>query len=169
MHIETKRLLITEFDTSMAQAVHLNSLDKDTRKYLPDEVFETEEDALETIEFLMSVYPSNNGPLVYPVLLKDNTCIGYVQVVPLDENSWEIGYHIAKRYTSQGYATEAVNAFLPVIMKQLNLTEMLGITVTENIASIKVLQKCGFTPYFEGIGFYQGTERSILKTKYTKK
>lgn len=51
MRLETERLVITEFTTDMAQAVHENSLDEDTRRFLPDEVFETVEDALETIEF----------------------------------------------------------------------------------------------------------------------
>lgn len=32
MRIETERLIITEFDMSMAQSVHLNSLDEEDRK-----------------------------------------------------------------------------------------------------------------------------------------
>lgn len=50
--IETDRLMITEFTPDMAQAVHENSLDEDNRRFVPDEVFETVEDASETIEFL---------------------------------------------------------------------------------------------------------------------
>lgn len=98
MRLETERLVITEFATDMAKAVHENSLDEDTRRFLPDEVFETVEDALETIQFLMTQYASAEGPYVYPVLLKDDTNIGYVQLVP-NEEGWEIGYHIAKQYT----------------------------------------------------------------------
>ena len=70
MRIETDRLIISEFELSMAENVHRNSLDEDTRRFVPDEVFETVEEARETIEFLMSVYESGEGPLVYPVLLK---------------------------------------------------------------------------------------------------
>ena len=51
MKIETERLVITEFDLSMAEDVHKNSLDEDTRRFVPDEVFETVEEAKETIEF----------------------------------------------------------------------------------------------------------------------
>ena len=43
MKIQTERLTITEFDLSMAESVHLNSLDEDNRRFLPDEVFETVE------------------------------------------------------------------------------------------------------------------------------
>ena len=111
MRLETKRLIITKFDLSMAEAVHKNSLDEDNRRFVPDEVFETVEEAKETIEFLMGCYESGEGPLVYPVLLKDGTNIGYVQLVPVEEGV-EVGYHIAKEFTGAGYATEALNELL---------------------------------------------------------
>lgn len=166
MNIKTDRLMITEFTLDMAEAVHINSLDEDNRKFNPDEVFETIDDAKGTVEFLMSVYGNGDGPLVYPVLLLDGTNIGYVQAVPLDDDNWEIGYHIAKAYTGKGYATEAVKAFLPVIMKKLNITDMLGICVAENVASIKVLENAGFIKEFEGIGSYQDEEKEIVKYNF---
>lgn len=166
MKIETKRLTITEFTMDMAEAVHKESLDEDNRRFVPDEVFETVEDAAETVEFLMSVYENGNGSLVYPVTLKDGTYIGYVQAVPFDDGTWEIGYHIGKNYTKQGYATEAVNAFLPVIMKQIGITEMTGICLADNKASVKVMERCGFAKLYEGIGNYQGEQREICRFVY---
>ena len=168
MKIETERLIITHFTMDMAEAVHLNSLDEDNRRFVPDEVFETIEDAEETVEFLMGVYTSMEGPLVYPILLKNGTNIGYVQAVPLDNGVWEIGYHIGGNYTRQGYATEAVKAFLPVIMDKLSLSEIAGICLAENKASVKVMERCGFQKRFEGVGPYQGEEREICKFTYTR-
>lgn len=166
MRIETDRLIITEFTMDMAQAVHLNSLDEDNRRFVPDEVFETVEDAAQTIEYLIGCYTSGNGPLVYPVLLKDRTNIGYVQAVPFENGTWEVGYHIGGDYTKQGYASEAVNAFLPVIMKQIGITEITGICLAENKASSKVMERCGFIKLYEGIGNYQGDDREICKYVY---
>lgn len=166
MHIETKRLRITRLTEDMAQSVHENSLDADNRRFVPDEVFETVEIARETISFLISCYESSEGPLVYPILLKDGTNIGYVQAVPMDGGVWEIGYHIGEKYTKQGFATEAVQAFLPRIMKDLHLNEMLGVCLKENAASIKVMERSGFTKIFEGVGDYQGAEREICKFVY---
>ena len=163
MKIETERLIITEFDMSMAESVHINSLDDDNRRFVPDEVFETVEEAAETVEFLIGVYENGNGPLVYPVLLKDGTYIGYVQAVPFEDGTWEVGYHIGGNYTKQGYATEAVTAFLPVIMKQIDITEIAGICLAENKASVKVMERCGFSKLYEGMGNYQGQERMICK------
>ena len=168
MYIETERLIITEFDPSMAEAVHLNSLDDDNRRFVPDEVFETVEEAAETIAFLMECYKTRKGPLVYPILRRDGTNIGYVQAVPMDDGVWEIGYHIATAHTKQGYAAEAVRAFLPAIMDTLELQTVLGVCLADNLASVKVMERCGFQKFFEGIGNYQGTNREICKFLYSK-
>ena len=166
LSIETERLTITEFKPDMAEDVHKNSLDEDNRRFVPDEVFETAEEARETVEFLMSRYGGNEGPFVYPVLLKDRTNIGYVQLVPV-EDGWEIGYHIAKAYTGKGYAAEAVKAFLPVMMKKHRLKQVIGICVAENYASRRVMEKCGFAKLYEGMGPYQGKEINICRYLYT--
>ena len=164
MRIETERLVITEFTMDMARAVHENSLDDDNRRFVPDEVFETVEDAEETVAFLIKQYGGTDGPLVYPVLLKDGgRNIGYVQLVPLGGGSWEIGYHIAKAHTGRGYATEAVRAFLPVIARAVGISEVQGVCLSGNIASRRVLEKCGFSPVSEGIGEYQGESREIFR------
>ncbi len=164
----TERLMITEFTPDMAQAVHENSLDEDNRRFVPDEVFETVEDAAETIDFLMSRYGGCEGPFVYPVLLKDKTNIGYVQAIPIDDGVWEIGFHIGARYTKHGYATEAVKAFLPVAMKKLGLEKMAGICLAENIASQRVMEKSGFALEFKGIDNYQGEQREICRYWYER-
>ena len=165
MNIRTERLNICEFTPDMAEAVHLNSLDEDNRRFVPEEVFDTVGDAAETVDFLMSQYGGTEGPLVYPVLLKDGTNIGYVQAVPLDGGVWELGYHIAKAYTKKGYASEAVRAFLPVVMERLHLDTMLGVCLADNFASRRVMEKCGFVKCFEGVGPYQGAERAAKRRR----
>ena len=170
MNIETKRLMITEFTLDMAQAVQENSVDEENKRFVPDEVWETAEEAEETLKFLISQYGSSDGPLVYPVIVKatkDN--IGYVQLCPIENGKWEIGYHIAKKYTRNGYASEAVKAFLPVIARQVNISEIYGISLAENKASLAVMRKCGFRNIFTGIGLYQGTNREIVKNVWRVK
>jgi ribosomal-protein-alanine N-acetyltransferase len=165
MRIETKRLIITSFTIDMAEAVHLGSLDKSTRLFVPDEVFETVDDARDTLEYLISVYEGGEGPLVYPILL-DSEYIGYVQAVPMDEGRWEIGYHINEQHRNFGYATEALTAFLPIIMKQLGISSILGITMEANKASQRVLEKCAFKKFFEGDDMYHGEIQPVVKLSY---
>ena len=106
----------------MAQVVQENSVDEDNKKFVPDEVWESVEEVEETLKFLIAQYGSFEGPLVYPIIVKENNDnIGYVQLVPIEDGMWEIGYHIAKRCTGNGFATEALRAFLPVIAKMANV------------------------------------------------
>lgn len=167
MKIETSRLVITDFQSDMAEAVHLGSLDEDTRKFLPDEVFETVEVAAAVIADLMACYEGMDGPFVHP-MLAEGEYAGYVQLVPTEDGCWEIGYHTVKAHAGKGYATEAVRAFLPVMMDKLGLTQVAGVCDAENAASIRVLEKCGFRRVFMGEGMYQGTMKPIVKMTYTK-
>ena len=163
MLLETERLILTELTLDMAGDIHRNSLDEDNRRFVPDEVFETEEEALDAIRWLAFCYAKEDAPLLYALLTRDTgDNIGYVQLCPIDEG-WEVGYHIAKPYTGRGYATEAVNGFLPVMAQRKNLSEIYGICLKENVASVHVLVKSGFETFYRGSGRYQGEEREIVR------
>ena len=169
MQLTTPRLTITTFSPDMAQSVYENSQDDDTRRFVPDEVYASVEEARAAIEFLISRYDRADGPFVYPIITNDGgQNIGYVQLCQIDDGSWEIGYHIAKEFTGKGYATEAVKAFLPAMAKKLNIKEVHGICLAENTASVRVLEKCGFVRVYQGAGNYQGKEAQIVKTKWEK-
>ena len=167
MQIKTPRLTITTFSPDMAQTVYENSKDDDTRRFVPDEVYNSVEEARTAIEFLISRYDNADGPFVYPIITNDGgKNIGYVQLCKVeleDEEAWEIGYHIAKDFIGNGYATEAVKAFLPAMAQNHNLIEVYGICLAENTASVRVLEKCGFSKIYQGLGNYQGKEAQIKK------
>jgi len=167
LSIKSDRLVITKFYETMAESTHVNSLDKDNRQFVPDEVFETVAEAQEAIAAIVSFYAHNDAPQIYAVHLKDGQHIGHVQAVPI-QDGWEIGYHIAKPFTGHGYATEAVNAFLPAMMHHLGITEIYGITHAGNIASRRVLEKCGFVMEYQDMGQYQGEEQLICKMKFAQ-
>ena len=168
LHIETARLQICPFTEELADSVCRNSLDRDNREFLPDEVFETPAEALETIRFLQGCY-DREGPQVYPVLRPDGTQIGHVQAVPLKTGDWEIGYHIGADYTGKGYAAEAVRGFLPVILPRLGIRKIWGICRADNLASQKVLERCGFRLQYRGPGLHHGVTREICRYLYELK
>ncbi|MDL2233065.1 GNAT family N-acetyltransferase [Ruminococcaceae bacterium OttesenSCG-928-L11] len=56
----------------------------------------------------------------------------------------DLAYYIAKDYWNRGIATEAVNRVVEFGFSQLKLHRIQAIVQTENIASLKVLQKAGF-------------------------
>ena len=162
--IENETILITKMNTSMCYDVYRNSLDEDNRRFVPDEVFESLEEASEVVNVIIENYDNPDGPFIYAIIRKkDNANIGYVQLVKIEEG-WEIGYHIAKIYTGNGYASMAVTLFLEYLKNNSDLKEIYGVALAANKASRRVLEKCGFTLYFEGAGVYQGKKRKIIKT-----
>lgn len=165
MRIETERLVITDFTPDMAEAVSRGSQNEDMRRFLPDEVFETPEIASEVIGRLMACYGGTEGPFVHPILAEGQYA-GYVQLVPMEDGEWELGYCTVQEMKGRGYATEAVRAFLPSIMAQVGITRVMGICLAENRASIRVLEKCGFRLLFAGEGLYQGELRPVVKMVY---
>lgn len=166
MKIETENLIITEFNIDMAKSVHLCSLDKDNIRFMPDEVFETVEIAKEAINDLISAYSDENtNLLVYPILFKNGQHIGHIEAVKIP-NGWEVGYHIAKSQTGNGYATEAVKAFIPYIFDKLSINSIYGICDAENMASRIVLEKSGFILEYDGIEQYHGKENHVRKYCY---
>ena len=107
--IENDRLQIARMNQSMYYDVYKNSQDDNNRKFVPDEVFNSLEEASEVVNQIINCYDSEGGPFVYAVLRKkDNANLGYVQLVKIEEG-WEIGYHIAEIYTGNGQHESQTN------------------------------------------------------------
>lgn len=167
MLLKSDRVKIINFTPEMAENLFLNSQDNDMRRFLADEVYENTAQAESVINKIIDFYNSAEGPFVYAVINENNEYIGHIEACKI-KDGYEIGYHIAEKYTCKGYATEAVDIFLPVIMEKININHIYGITQEDNIASAKVLEKCGFESVYKGIGSYQGKERHIRKYIYKK-
>ena len=162
--ISDEVISIRQMNKSMYYDVWKNSLDENNRKFVPDEVFESLEEASEVVDFIINSYSSEDGPFIYAVIRKsDNTNLGYVQLIKIEEG-WEIGYHIAKRYNGNGYATRSVKLFLDYLKKQKKIKEIYGIALKSNKASIRVLEKNGFEIFYDDVGMYQGSKRKIIKS-----
>ncbi len=142
--IETARLVIRPLDFSMAAALCRGSQDAQTRRFLPDEVFETEDDAREAIEALTAGYGLAHRAQVYEVALRSGGHVGFVELSPTDDDM-EIGYQVTEPMRGHGYAAEAVRAFLPVMAARWHLPHIKGICVSDNAASKAVLSASGFT------------------------
>ena len=143
--ISNETLAIREMDRSMYYDVWKNSLDSDNRKYCPDEVFETLEEAADVVNQIIENYQSENGPFVYSIIRnQDKSVIGFVQLTKF-EDKWLIGYHIAKRFSSKGYATNALLLFMDYIRENMNIKNLHAKVSSLNKASVRVLEKCGFS------------------------
>ncbi|MBI3163896.1 MAG: GNAT family N-acetyltransferase [Chloroflexi bacterium] len=60
-----------------------------------------------------------------------------------ETNETEVGYLLSKSFWGLGYATEASKESVRFGVEKAGLREIIGLTDPENVASQKVLQKCG--------------------------
>jgi ribosomal-protein-alanine N-acetyltransferase len=79
----------------------------------------------------------------------------------------EVGYRFHRSYWGKGIATEVCSALITYGFSQAGLQKIVGITHPDNLASQKVLMKCGLS--FEKKWMYQQTQinyYSIYKNQF---
>jgi [ribosomal protein S5]-alanine N-acetyltransferase len=72
-----------------------------------------------------------------------------------DEPNFEVGFHLAKRYWGQGFATEAAFGALDYAWQKLLLPKVYAGHHPDNLASERILKKLGFQ-FIETV-FYEPT------------
>ena len=82
---------------------------------------------------------------IWMIELKDGTHIGEMCFKGIDSDGIvEIGYGIMEQYQEHGYATEAVKAISNWAFQEPKISSIEAEIDSKNIASKKVLEKCGF-------------------------
>ena len=82
---------------------------------------------------------------IWMIELKDGTHIGEMCFKGIDSDGIvEIGYGIMEQYQDHGYATEAVKAISNWAFQEPKISSIEAQIDSKNIASRKVLEKCGF-------------------------
>jgi ribosomal-protein-alanine N-acetyltransferase len=67
-----------------------------------------------------------------------------LQYLP-ETNETEVGYMLSRKFWGKGYSTEGARAGLVFGFKNLGLDQIVGLVHPDNIASQRVLLKCGMT------------------------
>lgn len=99
---------------------------------------------------------------IWMIERKDGTHIGELCFKGLSANGIaEIGYGISEEYQNNGYATEAVKAVLDWAFSHPEVTAVEAETDSDNIASKRVLEKCGFA--LNGIIGEEGSRWAVSK------
>ncbi|MBO4916222.1 MAG: GNAT family N-acetyltransferase [Oscillospiraceae bacterium] len=84
---------------------------------------------------------------IWMIETKDGTHVGDLCFKGLgDDGSVEIGYGISDEYQRRGYATEAVSAAVRWAQEQTGVERVEAEAEADNLASLRVLEKCGFVP-----------------------
>ncbi len=93
-------------------------------------------------EFVLRSMDRFGREYTYAITLEDEL-IGLVTLDRIFRGRASLGYWLGEDYWGNGYATEAVRALLDAARGDLRLA--VSTASTRNIASQRVLEKCGFT------------------------
>ncbi len=102
----------------------------------------TPEDAHQFIS--MATGPTPNFFLAIEVR---GEAIGGIGIHPLDDvkrRSAEIGYWLSESFWGKGIVTDAVRSLVPVAFKKYDIVRLQAGIFSNNPASMRVLEKCGF-------------------------
>lgn len=153
--LHTDRLTLRAFTINDAEDVFAYASDPEVPRYLPWEPHATIEDSRTFLEGVLSAYKAGR-PFAWAVELKQTGRViggaGY--------NSWDrpnrsaaFGYAMAKELWGKGLMTEATRAIIGFGFERMHLNRIWAIAEPENIASWRVMEKCGLS--------YEGTLREL--------
>ena len=159
---ETDRLLLRSLKKSDALLILQLNSDPAVMKYI-GEIDTSLENAQAYVDLRVDGYADKKGLGIFVAELKnDSTPIGWFCLKQLDDTEEiEIGYRLLKEYWGNGYATEGAQVLLDAGFTNLNLSEIVGVTLPENIASQVVLKKIGLQ--YVGLARYYGFDLSYFK------
>lgn len=98
-------------------------------------------------EAILSKNKLNNGFVFFKVSLLDGTHIGFAKTVFFEGEGVEIGYAILPEFWRKGYAFEMIEFMKNYCLGNHPELTVMAVVDTQNIASIKVLEKAGFKIY----------------------
>lgn len=159
---ETKRLILRPLNhDDVSLIVALNS-DPDVMKYIGNPNASVVR-AREYVENRVEQYKDRPGLGIFVAQIKTTKEeIGWFCLKNLDETTEiEIGYRLLKKFWGKGFATEGAERLLNNGFENLNLKEVVGVTLPDNKASQRVLEKIGLK--YEGVGHYYGNDLNYFK------
>jgi RimJ/RimL family protein N-acetyltransferase len=154
--ILTQRLILKPLQKSDDENLFSLCSDSEVMKFIrkPDtDIFQ----AKKKIKSLLDYSKNNPNFGLWMATTKDTKeHLGFVLLLHIETNSdypIEVGYRLHTKFWNKGYATEMASAMINY-GKDIGLKTVSGITVEENINSIKVLESSGLE-YIEDRLYYE--------------
>jgi [ribosomal protein S5]-alanine N-acetyltransferase len=156
--IDCGEFILREYIVEDAEAIYNLALEEEINRFLPDWKTSREQ-RLEWVRdyeipgnqaFLKAVADGTvpEGYLRLGIVLKENgQFIGWCCAGPKDElpkPNTEIFYAVSKDYAGRGYVTAAAKALIHYLFEETKIDTLNALAEIDNIASNKVIQKCGF-------------------------
>lgn len=146
LYIETDRLILRPFEERDIEPSYQLNLDEEVSKYTADGgVVSYDEIKRRIRENVMGDYAKHGYGRLAVELKSNGEFIGFSGVKYLEDlKEIELGYRFRSSLWGKGIATEAGKAALEIAFDRLQLQDLIGLVLKDNIGSIKVLEKLGF-------------------------
>ena len=144
--LETERLILRPFTLDDLDASYEMNLDPEVSRFTGDGGVISKDELKRRIEEdVMGDYKKYGYGRFAVELKENNKFIGFSGLKYLPEyDVVDLGYRFIKKYWGRGYATESCVASVKFGFETLKLEDIIGLVLSENIASIRVLTKLGF-------------------------
>lgn len=161
---ETERLIVRQFTIDDAYEFFLMNGDEEVVRYIRPVKTREECDV-----FLQEVIKySEKNPLFgrWAVYEKDGGLfVGSFAAIPIkDTDKMQLGYALLREMRGKGYATELTKKGIEYFFEKTDYPVVHAQTESENIASMKVLERCGFTE----CGRHREGEKGMLEFSLTR-
>jgi len=142
--LETDRLRLREFTEEDAALIHQLNSDPDVTQFTCDPIFDLDQAKKNLQEVIVPHYAKNYYGRWAAHLRSDMEFIGWCGLKYRPErDEVDLGYRFMKKFWGKGYATEAARATLNYGFVCLGLPKIIARALPQNLASIRVLEKCG--------------------------
>ena len=173
LRIETPSLVLRPLVPGDTQRMLEMSQENCARQWLPSQVYRDERHAGTAIEYLIGQFNLDASPttnaFVFGVEEKvTGRLIGHVGLSPFVDGV-EVGFGIATSEQRKGYATEGVARVCAWGLERFSLLAILGVTDEVNVASQRVLIRCGFSRKEEKVMLFQALYRPVVVFELRKK
>jgi RimJ/RimL family protein N-acetyltransferase len=141
--METERTFLRRLTPGDAQDFYELNLDPELLKYTGDKPFDTVESAKE----FLSRYDQYEKYKVGRLAVIEKASLKFIGWCGLkfspEKDEYDLGFRFFRKYWNQGFATETSRRCIDNGFRELEIQEIVGKAMKENIPSIKVLQRTG--------------------------
>lgn len=159
-NLETERLYLRRVAKEDVNEIFALRSNEETMQYIPRPLVKTEEDAMAHIAMMDEKIDNNEG-INWAITLKNDSkligLIGHYRIKP-EHFRAEIGYMLLPEFHGKGIIVEAIKETVKYGFEIMKLHSIEAVIDPENLASEKVLQKCGFVKeaHFKENEYYEG-------------
>ncbi len=164
--LTTERLTLRQIRESDKHEMFAMRSNPTLMHFVPRPLAQNVEEAATLIETINENTAKNDAINFAITITGEDKLIGMVGYHRMQKEHFraEIGYMLHDDYHGKKVMEEAINAVVQFGFKEMKLHSIEAVIAPENIASIKLIEKCGFVKeaYFKDKEFVKGAFRDLL-------